>query len=155
MKKFSKIFIGSDHAGFNLKKMIIDYILENFEIEVLDKGTYSENTCDYPDYAIEVCKEILNNPDSGGILICGTGIGMSIAANKFDTIRAALCTNTTMAKFARLHNDANVLCLGARIIGTELAKDIVKTFLTTTFEEGRHKKRIEKIENIEALLKKC
>jgi ribose 5-phosphate isomerase B len=149
MNIFQKIFIGSDHAGFNLKKIIVEYILENFEIEIIDKGTYSENSCDYPDYAIEVCKEVVNNPNSAGILICGTGIGMSITANKIETIRAALCTDTTMAKFSRLHNNANVLCLGARIIGPEVAKDIVKVFLNTNFEEGRHKKRIDKIENLE------
>lgn len=149
MNIFQKIFIGSDHAGFNLKKIIVEYILENFEIEIIDKGTYSENSCDYPDYAIEVCKEVVNNPNSTGILICGTGIGMSITANKIETIRAALCTDTTMAKFSRLHNNANVLCLGARIIGPEVAKDIVKVFLNTNFEEGRHKKRIDKIENLE------
>lgn len=146
---FSKIYIGSDHAGFQLKKIIIDYIINNFEIEVIDKGAYSENSCDYPDYAIEVCKEIQNTPNSAGILICGTGIGMSIVANKFENIRAALCTNSTMAKFARLHNNSNVLCLGSRIIGPETAKDIVQQFINTNFEGGRHQKRLEKIQSIE------
>ncbi len=153
--QFTKIFIGSDHAGFELKKLIIDYIINNFEIEVIDKGTYSDSSCDYPDYAVEVCKEVINNPNSAGILICGTGVGMSIVANKFESMRAALCYNSTVSKFARAHNDANVLCLGARIIGSENAKDIVHTFLITPFEQGRHKKRLDKIKEITQSFQKC
>ncbi|MCS7243946.1 MAG: ribose 5-phosphate isomerase B [Candidatus Calescibacterium sp.] len=152
---FSKVFVGSDHAGFNLKKIIIEYIINNFDVEVVDKGTYSESSCDYPDYAMEVCREVQKYPNSVGILICGTGIGMSIVANKFENIRAALCSNSTAAKFARLHNDSNVLCLGGRIIGQETAKDIVKTFLETSFEGGRHQKRVEKIQEIEKKVKAC
>lgn len=151
----TRVYIGSDHAGFNLKKIIVEYIINNFDLEVIDKGTYSESSCDYPVYAEEVCKEVQKDPHSVGILICGTGIGMSIAANKFENIRAALCYNSTTSKLARLHNDANVLCLGGRIIGPEVAKDIVFTFLTTPFEGGRHKKRIEKISEIERRVKTC
>ncbi|MFN3995084.1 MAG: ribose 5-phosphate isomerase B [bacterium] len=150
-----RVYIGSDHAGFSLKKLLIDYIVNNFDIEIVDKGTYSENSCDYPVYAQEVCQEVQKDEQSVGILICGTGIGMSIAANKFENIRAALCYNSTTSKLARLHNDANVLCLGGRILGSELAKDIVFTFLTTPFEGGRHKKRIEKISDIEKKVKTC
>jgi len=150
-----RIFIGSDHAGFAMKKYIIEFILNNFDFEIIDKGTYSESSCDYPDYAIEVCKEIQNDPNSIGILICGTGIGMCIVANKFDNVRAALCTDSTMAKFARLHNNSNVLCLGARIIGFEVAKDIVNSFLVNHFEGGRHQKRLEKIKELEKKIKAC
>ncbi|MCS7165728.1 MAG: ribose 5-phosphate isomerase B [Candidatus Calescibacterium sp.] len=152
---FSRVFLGSDHAGFNLKKIIIDYLVNNFDIEIVDKGTYSEASCDYPDYAIEVCKEIIRSKNSAGILICGTGIGMSIVANKFEGIRAALCYNSTSSRLSRLHNDSNILCLGARIIGPEIAKDIVKAFLETPFEGGRHQKRIDKILELEKKIRTC
>ena len=142
------IFIGGDHAGFELKGKIIEYLKEK-NIEVEDEGTYSEESVDYPDFAKKVAEKVLNNENALGILICGTGIGISMAANKVSGIRAALCTNETMAEYARKHNNANVLCIGARIIGEELARSIVNTFLSNEFEGGRHTKRVQKIIDIE------
>ncbi|MCX7871189.1 MAG: ribose 5-phosphate isomerase B [bacterium] len=144
-----KVFIGNDHAGKDLKELIISYLKDNYsDIEVINLGTDSYESCDYPDYAKSVSLKVLENEDSIGVLICGTGIGMSIAANKIPGIRAALCYNSTAAKFARLHNNANVLCLGQRMIGIELAKDIIDTFIKTEFEKGRHLQRVNKIEYI-------
>ena len=149
-KKVKKIFIGNDHAGKDLKDFLINFLKENYkEIEVINVGTDSYESCDYPDYAKEVSLNVLREEDSIGILICGTGIGMSIAANKIKGIRAALCYNSTTAKLARQHNNANILCLGQRIIGFELAKDIVDTFIKTEFEGNRHLNRIIKINQIE------
>jgi ribose 5-phosphate isomerase B len=149
-KKVKKIFIGNDHAGKDLKDFLINFFKNNYqEIEVINVGTDSYESCDYPDYAKEVSLNVLKEEDSIGILICGTGIGMSIAANKIRGIRAALCYNSTTAKLARQHNNANILCLGQRIIGFELAKDIVDTFIKTEFEGNRHLNRIIKINQIE------
>jgi len=149
-KKVKKIFIGNDHAGKDLKDFLINFLKNNYqEIEVINVGTDSYESCDYPDYAKEVSLNVLKEEDSIGILICGTGIGMSIAANKIKGIRAALCYNSTTAKLARQHNNANILCLGQRIIGFELAKDIVDTFIKTEFEGNRHLNRIIKINQIE------
>jgi ribose 5-phosphate isomerase B len=149
-KKAKKIFIGNDHAGKDLKDFLINFLKENYqEIEVINLGTDSYESCDYPDYAKKVSLNVLKEEDSIGILICGTGIGMSIAANKIRGIRAALCYNSTTAKLARQHNNANILCLGQRIIGFELAKDIVDTFIKTEFEGNRHLNRIIKINQIE------
>jgi ribose 5-phosphate isomerase B len=149
-KKVKKIFIGNDHAGKDLKDFLINFLKNNYqEIEVINVGTDSYESCDYPDYAKEVSLNVLKEEDSIGILICGTGIGMSIAANKIRGIRAALCYNSTTAKLARQHNNANILCLGQRIIGFELAKDIVDTFIKTEFEGNRHLNRIIKINQIE------
>jgi len=149
-KKVKKIFIGNDHAGKDLKDFLINFLKENYkEIEVINVGTDSYESCDYPDYAKKVSLNVLKEEDSIGILICGTGIGMSIAANKIKGIRAALCYNSTTAKLARQHNNANILCLGQRIIGFELAKDIVDTFIKTEFEGNRHLNRIIKINKIE------
>ncbi len=149
-KKVKKIFIGNDHAGKDLKDFLINFLKENYkEIEVINLGTDSYESCDYPDYAKKVSLNVLKDEDSIGILICGTGIGMSIAANKIRGIRAALCYNSTAAKLARQHNNANILCLGQRIIGFELAKDIVDTFIKTEFEGNRHLNRIIKINQIE------
>lgn len=149
-KKIKKIFIGNDHAGKDLKDFIVGFLKENYkDIEVINLGVDSYESCDYPDYALAVSLEVIKNEDSLGILICGTGIGMSITANKLKGIRAALCYNSTAAKLARLHNNANILCLGQRIIGPELAKDIVNTFINTEFEGNRHLNRINKISKIE------
>ena len=149
-KKVKKIFIGNDHAGKDLKDFLINFLKNNYqEIEVINLGTDSYESCDYPDYAKEVSLNVLREEDSIGILICGTGIGMSIAANKIRGIRAALCYNSTTAKLARQHNNSNILCLGQRIIGFELAKDIVDTFIKTEFEGNRHLNRIIKINKIE------
>jgi len=141
------IFIAADHAGYKLKEKITAYFKAN-NIEFKDFGTFSEESVDYPDYAGLVCKSVQADGKSVGILICGTGIGMSIAANKYKNIRAALCTNEYMAKVTREHNDANVLCLGSRVTDDETALKMVSLFLNTEFSHGRHEKRVEKLNNI-------
>ena len=142
-----KIAIGCDHAALDLKLEIIKH-LQEFEIN--DLGTYTRDSVDYPDFAKAVAIEVASKRADLGILICGTGIGMEIAANKVKGIRAANCVNTTMAHYTRNHNDANILCIGARIIGLTLALEIVDTFLSAQFEGGRHQKRIDKIMELEA-----
>lgn len=142
------IAIGSDHAGYNLKKIIIDFLQKN-NYEVKDVGTYGTDSTDYPDYGLAVAEAVKSGECDKGIVVCGTGIGISITANKVPGIRAALCTNSLMAKLSRQHNDANVLALGGRIIGTELALDIVDTWINTEFLGGRHEKRVKKISDIE------
>ena len=137
------IHIGCDHAALDLKNIIIRQ-LEERGMNVTDHGTYTPESCDYPDIAHDVAQAV-EKENGTGILLCGTGIGMSMAANHHKGIRAALCTTELHAKFARRHNDANILCLGARMTGVELAKAIVEAFLTTGFEGGRHKRRIDKI----------
>ena len=137
------VVIASDHAGYDLKRSLISFIKPNYE--VLDLGTDDKNSVDYPDIANRLT-DIVSVSNAPGILICGTGIGISVAANRAAGIRAAVCTCPTMARLARLHNDANVLCLGARIVGEEAAQDIVSAFLTTSFDGGeRHQRRIEKL----------
>lgn len=143
-----KIAIGCDHGGFQLKTEIINYLNDN-GYEVKDFGTYSEDSCDYADYAIQVAEAVASKEFEKGILICGTGIGISIAANKVPGIRAALCSDTFSAHATREHNDANILAMGQRVVGTGLALDIVKAFLEAQFEGDRHIKRIEKITAIE------
>jgi len=143
-----KIALGSDHGGLSLKKDIIVY-LESKQIEVTDFGTYTEDSCDYPDYAQKVAWEVVEENFELGILICGTGIGIGIAANKVPGIRAALCSDTFSAHAAREHNNANILTLGARVIGAGLAIDIVDTFINAKFQGERHQKRIDKITEIE------
>lgn len=140
------IAIASDHGGFELKQMLAQYLHEQ-NAEIVDLGTNGLESVDYPDYAAEMSKWIEKNPDKQGLLICGSGIGMSIAANRNIAVRAALCHDGLSASLARRHNDANVLCLGARLIGIETAKDCVKQFLNTKFEGGRHVARIEKLSN--------
>ena len=137
------IHIGCDHAALDLKNIIIRQ-LEDRGLTVTDHGTYTQESCDYPDIAHDVAQAV-EKENGTGILLCGTGIGMSMAANHHKGIRAALCTTELHAKLARRHNDANILCLGARMTGVELAKAIVEAFLTTGFEGGRHKRRIDKI----------
>ena len=137
------IHIGCDHAALDLKNIIIRQ-LEERGLTVTDHGTYTPESCDYPDIAHDVAQAV-EKENGTGILLCGTGIGMSMAANHHKGIRAALCTTELHAKFARRHNDANILCLGARMTGVELAKAIVEAFLTTGLEGGRHKRRIDKI----------
>lgn len=145
--KQTTIYIGSDHAGYEMKEALKKYIGEKADFKAVDLGAFSQDSLDYPDIAREVCEKIVDEKGSLGILICGTGIGMMMSANKREGIRAAVCTVELMAKMARLHNDANVLCLGSRIIGMDLAKNIVDTFLTTSFEnEERHVRRIAKME---------
>jgi ribose 5-phosphate isomerase B len=145
------IAIGSDHAGYELKEAIIKYLI-NSNIEVLDLGTNNGITSvDYPDYGEKVALEVASGRANKGIIICGTGIGISLAANKVSGIRSAVCTNEYMAKMARMHNNANILSLGARVIGVGLAEAIVETFITTEFdsENTRHGCRVNKIMNIE------
>jgi ribose 5-phosphate isomerase B len=137
-----KIFISSDHAGFALKKFLTEELLKLGYVPV-DLGCNSpDKSVDYPDYATKLCKKLGNQ---FGILICGSGVGISIAANRYKKIRAALCHNTKIAKLSRMHNDANVLCLGARFTKEKLALAITKAFLTTKFEGGRHEARVVKL----------
>ena len=143
-----KIAIGCDHGGFQLKNEIITFLKEN-GYEVKDFGTYSEESCDYADYSLKVAEAVAAKEYTYGILICGTGIGISIAANKVPGIRAALCSDTFSAHATREHNDANILTMGQRVVGPGLALDIVKTFLTSEFQGDRHIRRINKITAIE------
>ena len=141
---FNKIFLSSDHGGFELKEKVKSFLIDNnFEYE--DLGCSSLEPVDYPDYAKLLSKKIKDNNNSKGILFCGTGIGSSMAANRFPHIRAALCTSIEMASKSRKHNDANVLALGGRILEDNLALEIVKEFLCTDFEAGRHSLRVDKI----------
>ena len=140
-----KIAIGSDHGGFKLKEKVIEYFRgENLEFK--DFGTFDEESCNHPDIAKTVAAEVTGEHFNRGILICGTGIGVSIAANKIKGIRAALCSDTYSAKMSRAHNNANILCLGQRVIGEGLALDIVDVWLKSEFEGGRHKTRVNMIE---------
>jgi ribose 5-phosphate isomerase B len=144
-----KIFIGADSAGFELKREVIPY-LQDKGYEVIDCGTDSSASCHYPLFANAVCENVKADLDgSFGILICGTGIGMSMCANKHKGIRAALCSDTYSARMTRAHNDANVLCMGARVIGSCLALDIVDSFLSHEFEGGRHALRVDMMMDIE------
>ena len=143
-----KIIIGCDHGGLDLKNEIISH-LNKRGIEVTDVGTYTTDSCNYPDYACALCARIQSGEFERGILVCGTGIGMSIAANKHNGIRAACCSDTFSAKMTRMHNDANVLCLGGRVVGVGLALDMVDLFVDTEFEGGRHSSRVQMLQDIE------
>lgn len=141
------IAIGCDHGALDLKNQIIEHLKER-GIECRDVGTYTEKSCDYPEYAHKVTELVLSGECKEGILLCGTGIGMSIAANKVKGIRAALCGDCFSAQMTKEHNNANVLCMGARVIGSELAFRITDTFLDSKFsDEERHVRRIEKLED--------
>ena len=142
------IAIGSDHGGYELKEHVKKH-LEEKGIEVKDFGVFSEESVDYPDCARPVCEAVLNGEAERGILFCGTGIGISMAANKFNGIRAALCSDVFSAKMAKEHNNANIICLGGRVTGRELAFMIVDTFFDAEFQGGRHQTRIDKIHAIE------
>lgn len=141
---YNNLYIGSDHAGYSTKGKIIK-ALEEMGYKIKDFGTFSERSVDYPDYAHPVAEAVEKNNYSKGILICGSGNGVCITANKHKNIRAALCWTTEIATLARMHNDANIVCIPARFISVKLAADIVKIFLTTEFEGGRHEKRVKKI----------
>ncbi|MCP4138605.1 MAG: ribose 5-phosphate isomerase B [bacterium] len=141
-----KIALGSDHAGIKLKQLILDKFTD---IEFEDVGTYTEESTDYPDWISIVGTKIQDGEVEAGIVICGTGIGASIVANKIKGIRAALCHNGHLAEMAKKHNNANVLALGARVIGDDLALKIVETWLTTPFDGGRHQRRLDKISALE------
>lgn len=142
------IAIGSDHAGFELKEAIRRHF-EDEGIEYVDCGCYSPESVDYPMQAKKVCDEITEGRASLGILCCGTGVGISIAANKVKGIRAACCSDYFSAKYTRMHNDANVLCLGGRVLGAGLAIELVDVFLNTPFEGGRHQRRVDQITALE------
>ena len=144
---FKMIAIGCDHAGVEMKKAVIEALSEK-GFEFKDMGTDGE-PCDYPVMAEKVCNEVLAGNCEKGILICGTGIGMSIAANKINGIRAALCADSFSTRFTRLHNNTNVMCMGARTLGQGLACELAEIFLTTDFEGGRHQRRIDLITEIE------
>ena len=137
-----KLVIGCDHAAPELKAIVRDHLIER-GFEVIDVGTHTTDSCNYPDYAHALCKKIQSGECDLGILICGTGIGMSMAANKHKGIRAACCSDTFSARLTRLHNDANVLCFGARVVGQGLALDLADIFVDTEFEGGKHKTRID------------
>ena len=140
-----KIAIGSDHGGFEYKASIIK-ALQVKGYDVVDMGTYSPESCDYPIIAKKVARAVAKGDFEKGILVCGTGIGMSMAANKAKGIRAAVCGDTFSARATRAHNNANILCLGQRVVGEGLALDIVDIWLTTKFEGGRHERRVNMIE---------
>lgn len=143
-----KIGIGSDHGGFKLKEKIKKYLQEE-NIEFIDYGTHSEESVDYPELGRKVAEAVTNKECDRGIVCCGTGIGISISANKVKGIRCALCSDVFSAKMTRQHNDSNVLALGERVIGEGLAMEIVDAWIKTEFEGGRHQRRVEKITEIE------
>ena len=150
-----RIVFGSDHAGYNLKKKLIKHVMEEYRgciDELLDTGCETPERVDYPDYAKKVAKELEYDNRRIGVLICGTGIGIGIAANRFDHIRCALCDDNFSAEMARKHNDANCLSLGARRTSFEDACKILKIFINTEFEGGRHQKRLDKINHLKTML---
>ena len=141
------VAIGSDHAGFDLKQVLAAYLAE-LGYDVLDLGTDGPESVDYPDFGLAVAKAVAEEKASFGVVVCGTGIGISIAANRVPQVRAALCHDHTTAELSRRHNDANILALGSRIIGVEVAKDCLRTFLATPFDGGRHVGRVAKLSAI-------
>ncbi len=143
-----KFYVATDHAGIVLKDITVEMLRAKGH-EVEDLGPFSKDRVDYPDYAVKVSESVLNDPEAHGILICGSGIGMSMAANRFHGIRAALCHDAYTATVARGHNDANVLCFGERIVGVGVAESILDAWIAGTFEGGRHCGRVDKIEAIE------
>ncbi|MCK9491230.1 MAG: ribose 5-phosphate isomerase B [Sulfurimonas sp.] len=142
-----KFYIATDHAGVDLKDFTVE-LLKQKGHDVIDLGPFSKTRVDYPDFAIKVCEAVLADKGSQGVLICGSGIGMSMAANRHSGIRAALCHDAYTAMVARGHNDANVLCFGERVVGQGVAESIIDSWLSSTFEGGRHCGRVEKIEAI-------
>lgn len=143
-----KIGIGSDHGGFALKEELKTF-MEEKGIEVVDFGTYNTESVDYPDYGEAVAKAVVKGEVERGIVICGTGIGISLSANKVKGIRCALCGDVYSAKMSRAHNNANMIALGGRVVGVDLAKEILSAYLNSEFESGRHQRRVEKISEIE------
>ena len=144
-----KIAIASDHGGFELKECIISHLL-NTDWDVDDLGPHSRDSVDYPDFGIKIAEAVSEKKVERGIVICGTGIGMSIVVNRYPQIRGALCTDLFTAKLCREHNDSNILVMGGRVIGKGLATEIVNTWLNTPFSGGRHQKRLDKIDQIDA-----
>ena len=141
---FKRISISSDHAGFKLKKKIIKY-LKRKKINVIDHGPLNDVSVDYPDFAKKVARSVLSKKSNMGILVCGSGTGMAITANKFKKIRAAVCYNVASTRLSRMHNNANILALGARLTKKQNAIKLVKVFLSTKFEGGRHLRRVKKV----------
>ena len=147
-----KIAIASDHGGFDLKENIIAFLLKK-GLEIDNLGAHSTDSVDYPDYGIKLAQAIIDKKFVRGILICGTGVGMSIVVNRFPGIRGTLCSDVYTAKMCREHNDSNVLIMGGRVIGVSLAMEILDIWLNTEFEGGRHQRRLDKIKKIDANLK--
>lgn len=143
-----KIAIATDHGGVSLKQILVDYLQSN-QIEVVDYGTKGEESVDYPDFAAQVAAAVSTGKVNAGILVCGTGIGMSITANKFKNVRAALVTDEYTAEMAKRHNNANVVCLGGRVLDPEQAKKLVKIWRESVFEGDRHQRRLDKISEVE------
>jgi ribose 5-phosphate isomerase B len=144
----STIALGADHAGFHLKEALKAWLIEQ-GYQVVDYGTHSPESVDYPDYAVQVAEAVADQKVERGVLICGTGIGMAITANKVPGVRAALCSDLYTARASREHNDANVLALGGRLMGPEMAVDILRMWLETDFAGGRHRRRVDKIGDLE------
>jgi len=153
MNSKTQIAIASDHAGLDLKEKIVKFLQDSGQI-VSDLGTHNRDSVDYPDYGIPVAQAVSDGKIERGILICGTGIGMSIVANKFPGVRAALCFDPFTAKASRLHNDANVLVLGGRVLEEKKALEIVRLWLSTGFDGGRHARRLAKIDEIEKKMRR-
>jgi ribose 5-phosphate isomerase B len=143
-----RVAVGADHGGYNLKQHVVEFLVDRGH-QVEDLGTHSLESVDYPDVAARVARTVAIGHADRGIIVCGTGIGVSIVANKVPDVRAALCTNVYMARMAREHNGAQVLCLGERVLGVGLALDIVQVFLDTEFQGGRHARRVDKINALE------
>ena len=142
-----KVAVASDHAGWKLKKFV-KRTLEERGFEVVDLGTHSEESVDYPDFAAAACEKVLEGKAERAVLCCGSGVGMSMTANRFRGIRAVLCTGIYLAKYSRLDNNANVLCLPGRLMGEELAAEVLETWFSTPFEGGRHERRTKKMDNL-------
>ncbi|MGP0564793.1 ribose 5-phosphate isomerase B [Nitrospina sp. 32_T5] len=151
--KIGKIVIASDHAGFELKQSLIEAMRAD-GVEVSDLGPDSSEQVDYPDYGIKVATMVSEDENLNGIVMCGTGIGMSIVVNRFPKVRGTLCNDVYTAKLCRQHNDSNILIMGGRVIGKGLAYEIVRTWMSTPFEGGRHGRRLEKINSIEKMINK-
>ncbi len=143
-----KVALGCDHAGYALKRLVAEWLRREGH-EVLDEGTSSEDSCDYPDYALRVARRVAEGEADRGIAVCATGIGMAMVANKVPGIRAAVCNDLYTARYSRLHNDANVLTMGARVIGPGMAEEILRVWMETPFEGGRHSRRLRKMADIE------
>ena len=143
-----KAAVGSDHAGYTAKLKAIE-VLKDLGCEVEDVGTHSEASCDYPDFALAVAERVAHGDAEIGVLCCGTGIGMSMAANKVHGVRAGVCHNDFTCEMTRRHNDANVLCLGSRVVDDRMVENLVRLFVHTPFEGGRHQRRVRKIDDID------
>jgi len=147
--EYKKILIAADHAGYELKEHLKKFLVEN-QLQVEDLGTDSTDSVDYPDYGVKLAQRVAENSGENGLIICGTGIGMSMVVNKYPRVRGALCHDIYTAQMSRAHNDANILILGGRVVGKGLAEAILRAWLETPFEGGRHKRRVDKINDIES-----